>query len=158
MDCSLPGSSICGIFQARVLEWVAIAFSRGSSQPRDRTWVSRIVGRCFTLWATRETPEEYTEELYKKDLHDPDNYYGVVIGINSMWTKNFQMYKLDLEKTEEPEIKLPTFTTARHPGVWSQMGLRKHYYEQISGDDGVPDELFKILEDDAVKVLHSICQ
>ena len=38
------------------------------------------------------------------------------------------------------------------------MGLRKHYYEQISGDDGVPDELFKILEDDAVKVLHSICQ
>ena len=37
MDCSLPGSSIHGIFQARVLEWVAISFSRGSSQPRDRT-------------------------------------------------------------------------------------------------------------------------
>ena len=36
------------------------------------------------------------------------------------------------------------------------MGLRKHYYEQISGDDGVPDELFKILEDDAVKVLHAV--
>ena len=54
MDCSLPGFSVHGVFQARVLEWVAIAFSRGSSQPRDRTWVSRIVGRCFTLWATRE--------------------------------------------------------------------------------------------------------
>ena len=39
MDCSLPGSSIHGIFQARVLEWVAIFFSRGSSQPRDRTQV-----------------------------------------------------------------------------------------------------------------------
>ena len=38
------------------------------------------------------------------------------------------------------------------------MSLRKHYYEQISGDDGVPDELLKILKDDAVKVLHSICQ
>ena len=37
MDCSLPGSSVCGIFQARILEWVAIAFSRGSSQPRDQT-------------------------------------------------------------------------------------------------------------------------
>ena len=37
MDCSLPGSSIHGIFQARVLEWIAISFSRGSSQPRDRT-------------------------------------------------------------------------------------------------------------------------
>ena len=49
MDCSLPGSSIHGILQARVLDWVAISFSRGSSQPRDRTWVSRIVGRCFML-------------------------------------------------------------------------------------------------------------
>ena len=49
MDCSLPGISVHGVFQARVLEWVAIAFSRGSSQPRDQTWVSCIVGRCFTL-------------------------------------------------------------------------------------------------------------
>ena len=43
MDCSPPGSSVHGIFQARVLEWVAISFSRGSSRPRDQTWVSRIV-------------------------------------------------------------------------------------------------------------------
>ena len=54
MDCSLPGFSIHGIFQARVLEWVAISFSRGSSQPRNQTWVSCIAGRHFTLWATRE--------------------------------------------------------------------------------------------------------
>ena len=54
MDCSLAGSSIHGIFQARILEWVAIFFSRRSSRPRDWTWVSLIVGRCFTLWATRE--------------------------------------------------------------------------------------------------------
>ena len=45
MDCSLPGSSIRGIFQARVLEWVAISFSRRCSQPRDQTWVSHIAGR-----------------------------------------------------------------------------------------------------------------
>ena len=43
MDCSLPGSFIQGIFQARKLEWVAISFSRRSSQPRDWTWVSHIV-------------------------------------------------------------------------------------------------------------------
>ena len=43
-----------GIFQARVLEWVVISFSRGSFQPRDRTRVSHIVGGCFTIWATRE--------------------------------------------------------------------------------------------------------
>ena len=54
MDCSLPGSSLRGILQARVLEWVAISFSRGSSWPRDGTWVSRIPGRRFNLWATRE--------------------------------------------------------------------------------------------------------
>ena len=53
MDCSLPGSSVHGIFQARVLEWIAISFSRGSSQPRDRTQASRIVDRRFTVWATR---------------------------------------------------------------------------------------------------------
>ena len=54
MECSPPGSSVHGIFWARVLVWVAISFSRGSSQPRDRTWVSRIVGRGFTIWAIRE--------------------------------------------------------------------------------------------------------
>ena len=54
MDCSPPGSSIHGIFQARILEWVAIFFSRRSSPPRDSTQVSRIVGRHFTVWATRE--------------------------------------------------------------------------------------------------------
>jgi len=54
MDGSLPGSSIHGIFQARALEWVAISFSRRSSSPRDWTQVSHILGRCFTICATRE--------------------------------------------------------------------------------------------------------
>ena len=53
MDCSPPCSSVHGILQARMLEWVAIRFSRGSSQPRDGTWVSWIM-RFFTIWATRE--------------------------------------------------------------------------------------------------------
>ena len=48
MDCSPPGSSVHGILQARILEWVAIPFSRGSSQPRDRTCIFCIVGRFFT--------------------------------------------------------------------------------------------------------------
>ena len=55
MDCSSPGSSVHGILQARILEWGAIPFSRGSSWPRDRTQVSCIAGRFFTVWATRET-------------------------------------------------------------------------------------------------------
>ena len=54
MDRSLSGSSIHGVFQARILEWVAVSFSRRSSWPRDWTQVSLIVGRCFSVWATRD--------------------------------------------------------------------------------------------------------
>ena len=54
MDCSPPGSSVHGILQARILKWVAMLFSRGSSWPRDRTQVSHLAGRLFTIWATPE--------------------------------------------------------------------------------------------------------
>ena len=54
MDCSLSGSSVRGIFQARMLEWIAISFSRGSSQLRNRTRVSCTAGRFFTNWAIKE--------------------------------------------------------------------------------------------------------
>ena len=72
---------------------------------------------------------EYTEELYKKDLHDPDNHDGVIT---------------DLEPDIlECEVKwaLESITTIK-----------------ASGGDGIPVELFQILKDDAVKVLHSICE
>ena len=57
VGCSPPGSSVHGILQARILEWVAMASSRGSSQPRDQTHIPCIsctAGGCFTCWATRE--------------------------------------------------------------------------------------------------------
>ena len=54
MQGSLPGSSVHGISQARMLEWVAISFSGGSSRPRDRTQVSHIAGRHFNLCSIRE--------------------------------------------------------------------------------------------------------
>ena len=54
IDCSPPCSSVHGILQPRILEWVAIPFSRGSSQPRDQTQVSCIVSRFFNIWATRD--------------------------------------------------------------------------------------------------------
>ena len=52
MACNLPDSSVHGIFQARILEWIAISFFRGSPQPRDWTRVFCITGRFFTIWAT----------------------------------------------------------------------------------------------------------
>ena len=54
MDCSLPGSSVHGIFQDRTLEWIAFSFSRGSSQPSNQTQASRIAGGFSASWATRE--------------------------------------------------------------------------------------------------------
>ena len=58
VDCSLPGFSVHGILQARILEWIAIPFSRGTSQPRDRTLVSCLAGRFFTVWTTGKSINE----------------------------------------------------------------------------------------------------
>ena len=74
MDCSPPGSSVHGTLQARILEWVAISFSRGSSQPRDQTWVSHMAGRLFTqtdsrVWTWKKMPfnkvKKKKKTLYK---------------------------------------------------------------------------------------------
>ena len=54
MDCNLPGSSVQGILQAEILEWVAISFSKDFSPPRDQAWVSHIAGTLFTNWAIGE--------------------------------------------------------------------------------------------------------
>ena len=63
MDCSPPGFSVHGILQARVLEWVARLFWRGSSWPRDQTCVSRMADGFFTIWPTREA-HAYRKGLY----------------------------------------------------------------------------------------------
>ena len=82
MDCGLPESSVNGILQARILEWVAIFFSRGFSWSRDRTWVSGIVGRRFTVWAPREA---YMELCWQGDVSAP--YLSISISHN-----NFKVY------------------------------------------------------------------
>ena len=73
--------------------------------------------------------QEYTEDLYKKDLHDPDNHNGVITHL-------------------EPDI-----LECKVKGALESITANK-----ASGGDGIPAELFQILKDDAVKVLHSICQ
>ena len=73
--------------------------------------------------------KEYTEELYKKDLHDPDNHDDVITHL-------------------EPDILVCEVKRA----------LGSITMNKASGDDGIPVELFQILKDDAVKVLHSMCQ
>ena len=100
LDCSLPGFSIHGIFQARVLEWFAISLSRGSSQPRDRTQVSHIAGRCFTLWATREAPNrrEWTTK-WMLTIITFQEMYGVaqILVLNKIiqdWSLDMQIHSI----------------------------------------------------------------
>ena len=79
VDCSLPGSFIHSILQARILEWVAISFSRGSSQPRDQTQASHIGGRCFNLWATREAPVFLkVSHFMEKEIKQNDTKHNII--------------------------------------------------------------------------------
>ena len=76
MDCSPPGSSVHGILQARILEWVASPFSRGSSWPKDRTQVSCMAGRYFTIWATRDQGQINALPMKTQRKPDPHRYQG----------------------------------------------------------------------------------
>ena len=89
MDCSLQGSSVHGILQAGIPEWVAIPFSRGPSQPRDQTQVCLIAGRFFTVWATREA-------LYKI----MNQYIVIPVTYNIV----YQLYTLYTIKILKPHV------------------------------------------------------
>ena len=69
MDCSPPGSSVHGILPARVLEWVAIPFSRGSSWPREQTRVSCIAGRLYIVWVMREATKNTVLKTNSYQVH-----------------------------------------------------------------------------------------
>ena len=63
MDSSPPGSSVHGLLQAKIPEWVAIPFPRASSWPRGRIWVFCIAGRFFTIWTTRKAPNNLKKKI-----------------------------------------------------------------------------------------------
>ena len=85
MDCSPPGSSVHGIFQARILEWIATPFSRGSSQPRDELMSLKsaaLVGRFFTTSATWEAPEVLTLVGWYKAFTVPEPDYQLAVSFS----------------------------------------------------------------------------
>ena len=88
---SLPGSSVHGIFQVKVLEWVVISFSRGSSWPRDQTGVSCIVGRHFPVWAMRAETKERMKRLMQKQKQHP--VVDVTGDESKVWCCKEQYYK-----------------------------------------------------------------
>ena len=133
MDCSLPGSSIHGILQSRILKWVALPFCRGSFQPRDQTYVSHIVERFFTIWAIWEAQtlagwvqkqDLYIYVVYKRPTWDLGSLTLQVSG----WEKIFHINgahkkagvkiliseKIDLKKKKNNSNNLPESFTFWH--------------------------------------------
>ena len=94
MDCSQLGSSVHGILHARILEWVAILFTRRSSWPKDQTQVFCIAGRFFTVWATREA-HDYTWRLYSLGEHrKKEKHRSLEIGLESCRLKKGFIIKI----------------------------------------------------------------
>ena len=83
--CSPPGSSVHGVLQARIMEWVAIPFSRGSSQPRDRTWVSCIAGRCFIIWTIRGLMPVLVKYFLLDSLESQHFFFWQSRPVTTMW-------------------------------------------------------------------------
>ena len=80
MDYSPPSSSVHEILQTKILEWVSIPFPRGSSPPRDQTWVSCTAGRFFTIWASKEAHEHAAVLSYsRKDT------MGISLEVQWLW-------------------------------------------------------------------------
>ena len=112
IDCSLPGSSIHGVFQARILEWGAISFSRWASQLRGWTQFSSIVGSCFTIWATRDVffrvPTSVSQGWEQKDKQSFYNWnFEMIIIIRWLWM--YTMLMALNPSHEAPSIPLPLF-------------------------------------------------
>ena len=84
MNCNPPGSSVHGILQARILEWVAISFFRESSQSRDQTQVSRIADRFFIVWATREALNKWSTCLISMCVCMLSRFSGVWLFV-TLW-------------------------------------------------------------------------
>ena len=101
MDCSPPGSSVHGIFQARILEWIAISFSRGSSWPRNWTQVSCIAGRFFTDWAMREARSRarISNQSILKEISPGCSLEGLMLKLKLQYFGHLMQRADSLEKT-----------------------------------------------------------
>ena len=125
--------TVHGILQARILEWVAYPFSKGSSQPRDRTQVSRIAGRFFTMWVTREAPNIYIHAHTHIYVY---TYYFYKWEIYIQVKK--QQLELDMEqqtgsKSGKEYVKAvychPAYLTYVQSTSWEMLGWMKHKLE-----------------------------
>ena len=115
VDCNLLGFSIHGILQARILEWIAISFSRGSSRPRDRTQVSLIGGRRFDLWATREAPVHDIRVLSPFTETEADSRRLISASKLSHWLRGRSRIQIQVNLTSEPMACLSYHSLSHTP-------------------------------------------
>ena len=168
IDCSQPGSSVHGILQGKILKWVAISSTRGSSQPRDQTHiscVSCITGRFFTWWAIREAlyifilpvePDSYqprsiswarsdSEDTWPRHLQGPQDSSGPPVPLTVLGlTSTSESWALS------PEAATHLSQRRRKGLVWSgvfpQVGHNRNIYYQIYfGNTGFEFCIFTLL-------------
>ena len=94
MDCSPPGSSVHEVSQTRILEWIAISFSKGSSQPRDQTHISCLAGCFFTTapYFTKKFGEAFAVLLIKSIPPKADLFGNIMVNINTELIKRWRIF------------------------------------------------------------------
>ena len=145
-DCSLPGSSVHGIFQATILEWVAIVFSSRSSWPRDQTRVSRSAGRLFTICKSKTKKQQKISTTLKQNhqlilchvkprtdikIHDNAHRWRVFYGLfqqqREIWHDWVPAFKTQQQKNSLPPYKTQGEGTVLGCHWWSiQFAALRH--------------------------------
>ena len=142
MDCSPPGSSVHGILLARILEWVAMPSSKISSWPSDRTWVSCIAGRLFTVWATGEAVEAH--------MVNTTLYFSTVHTILYLWTNIIHSLLLFSHWVLSDSFATPWIIACQAPLL---MGLPRQEYWS-----GLPISSLGDLSDSRIELVSPTCQ
>ena len=122
--CDPMNYKVRGILQARILEWVAFPFSRGSSQPRDRTQVSLTANRFFTTWATRAAQEHWSGEPLPSPVHLPDPTQEWNQGLlhcrwilHQLSCQGSPLYYTDMPNPPWNELLFCCFTSEKSPSL-----------------------------------------
>ena len=124
MDYSSPGSSVHGILQARIQEQVAISFSRGSSRPRNWTWVTHITGRFFYHWAAREAKMFINHYLtYCNPFWEPT---WVTHMLMSVW------YEIDWQGPFQGSNRHPNHCIFLPFFPWASATIHMHFHSSLS--------------------------
>ena len=139
MDCNPSGCSVHVILQARILEWVAISFYRGSSQPRDWIWVSCTADRFFTIWATKEV--DYCKQLYANKMNNLEETDKCLERCNLPRLNQEETDNMSRQTSNEIETVIQNLPTNKSPGP---NGFTGEFYQTFKEE--LTSTFFKLLQ------------